>query len=105
MELSGLRLRLIGMLVIVMSLAFAFLLVGVNFGLRNDVATLAGTTADAGASALARGITTRTDQVRDAVLQATTQGTVGQEIGSGDRTALNAVASNVALGADLSFVT
>lgn len=103
--MSGLRLRLIGMLVIVMLLAFASLLIGVNFGLRSDVAALASTTADAGVSALARAITNRTDQVRDAVLQATTQGAVGSAIVAGDRTSLNTVASNVALGADVSFVT
>src|SRR5215469_14186524 len=102
--MSGLRLRLIGMLVIVMLLAFASLLIGVNFGLRNDVDTLASRSADAGASALARQVSTRSDQIRDALLQATGNGQAGQAIASGDHTAVNQLASNAALAADLSFV-
>ena len=100
----GLRTRLIAMLVIVMVLASLLMIAGVNFGLRNDVRALAQQAAESGANALSQAIINRTDQVRDAVLQGSSEPATIAAMQSANRSQLHTIASEVALAADLSFV-
>lgn len=102
--MSGLRIRLIGMLVIVMLLAFAFLLVGVNFGLRSDVRALADQSVDAGSAALSGAVDARTEQIRSAVLQGSAQTALANALRHHDHAALSSLASDLAVSGNLSFV-
>src|SRR5215469_10991816 len=92
------------MLVIVMVLAFVLLLVGVNFGLRNDVQGLAQQSVDAGSNALSGAIDARTEQVRSAILQGSAQISIAAALKSRNRAALASAASDIAVSSNLSFV-
>lgn len=100
----GLRLRLIAMLVVVMMLAFVLLLVGVNFGLRNDVTALAQQRVDEGSAALGGALDARTEQIRSAILQGSAQSSLAAALKRHDRAALASVLSDIAVSSNLSFV-
>ncbi len=100
----GLRVRLIAMLVIVMVLAFVLLLVGVNFGLRSDVQSLARQSVDAGSSALAGAIAAREEQIRSAILQGSAQTELARALAERNRRAIASAAADIAVANNLSFV-
>ncbi|HUA09495.1 MAG TPA: cache domain-containing protein [Candidatus Acidoferrales bacterium] len=100
----GLRARLITTLVIVLVLAFALVLVGVNFGLRNDVTTLAGQSVDAGSNALAGAVASRVEQTRTVILQAAAQPSLAHALQTNDRAALGSAVSDTAISGGFSFV-
>jgi hypothetical protein len=92
------------MLVSVMVFAFVLLLIGVNFGLRSDVQSLAQQSVDAGSSALQGAIDARTEQVRSAILQGSAQSALANALKTGNRAALASAASDIAVSSNLSFV-
>lgn len=92
------------MLVIVMLLAFALVLVGVNFGLRGDVNRLASERVDAGSNALASAVAARVDQIRTLMLQGSAQPSLAAALAHRDLGALRAAASDTAISGNLSFV-
>jgi len=100
----GLRARLIAMLFIVMGLAFLLLIVGVNFGLRGDVHTLAQRTVDSGSSALSSAIASRAENVRATMLQGSAQAGLATALKSNNHEAIASIASDLATSANLSFV-
>jgi methyl-accepting chemotaxis protein len=101
---SGLRLRLIGMLVAVMLLAFGFLLVGVNFGLRNDVQSLAQQSAETGANVLAGVLDVSQQTIRQIVQRESGQAAVANAIDARDTAKLRATAFEMVAQGELSFV-
>ena len=100
----GLRARLIATLVVVLLLAFAFLLLGVNFGLRNDVKTLASQSVAAGSNALSSAVASRVDQTRTLISQAAAQPSLVRALQAHDVAALRSSASDTAIAGNLSFV-
>ena len=100
----GLRARLIATLVIVVVLAFVLLLVGVNFGLRQDVKTLAAQSVAAGSNALQSALASRVEQTRSVILQAASQPSLARALQARDVTALRSSVSDTAITGDLSFV-
>lgn len=92
------------MLVGVMIFAFVLLLIGVNFGLRNDVRGLAQQSVDAGSNALSGAIDARSEQIRSAILQGSAQASLLAALRSGNRGALAQAASDIAVASNLSFV-
>jgi hypothetical protein len=100
----GLRARLIATLVVVVVLAFVLLLLGVNFGLRHDVKTLASQSVEAGSSALQGAMASRVEQTRTLILQAASQPSLGRAMLSRDVVALRSKVGDTAISGDLSFV-
>ncbi|HTU70365.1 MAG TPA: cache domain-containing protein [Candidatus Baltobacteraceae bacterium] len=100
----GLRARLIAMLVIVMVLAFVLLLVGVNFGLRNDVKALASQSVEAGSNALSSAVASRVEQTRTLMLQAAAQPSLARALAERDVNALQSIVNDTAISGGLSFV-
>lgn len=100
----GLRARLIATLVVVVVLAFVFLLVGVNFGLRQDVKSLASQSVAAGSNALEGALASRVEQTRTLILQAASQPSLARALQSHDVAALRSSVSDAAINGDLSFV-
>ncbi|MGB6984495.1 MAG: hypothetical protein WBD74_00820 [Candidatus Aquilonibacter sp.] len=95
---------MIATLLIVVVLAFVLLLVGVNFGLRQDVKTLASQSVQAGSNALEGALASRVEQTRSLILQAASQPSLGRALQTHDLAALRSKFSDAAIGGDLSFV-
>ncbi len=100
----GLRARLIATLVVVVVLAFVLLLVGVNFGLRQDVKTLATQSVEAGSNALEGALASRVEQTRSLILQAASQPSLARAFQAHDVPALRSAVSDAAITGSLSFV-
>lgn len=100
----GLRTRLIAALVSMLVLAFALLLIGVNFGLRSDVQGLATKSVTAGSSALASAVASRAEQTRTIILQGAAEASLAQALKAHDVTTLRGAVSDLALQGALSFV-
>ncbi len=100
----GLRARLIAMLIGVMVLAFVLLVVGVDYGLRADVARLAQRNVDAGTNALSGAIDARVESVRSTILQGAAQTSLADALHRRDPAALRTISADVAEAGSLAFV-
>lgn len=103
-NVSGLRLRLIGMLVAVMLLAFGFLLVGVNFGLRNDMQNLAQQSAETGANVLSGVLDVSQQTIRQIVQRESISPALAAALSAHDTTKLRSNAFEMVAQGELSFV-